>query len=98
MAHFKVGLVMIAVVIGMQLGIHPVAAQSSDSSVAEGKKVVIEFAISLPESNEKIPGNVAEYVQGKKQVIPALEEALIGLKPGESKRIELTADQAFGPY
>lgn len=99
MKHVRIAIVIAAAVLSFPVGIQSILAQSQgDDRVTEGKKVMIEFSISLPETNEKIPGNIAQYVQGQKQVIPALEQALVGLKPGETKRVELTADQAFGPY
>lgn len=99
MEYVWIGMTIATAVLSMPVGIVSVGAQSQgEDRVAEGKKVVIEFSISLPETNEKIPGNIAQYVQGQKQVIPALEQALVGLKPGETKRVELTPDQAFGRY
>lgn len=35
---------------------------------------------------------------GKNEVIPAFENALIGMKQGESKTISVVANEAFGPY
>lgn len=35
---------------------------------------------------------------GNNEVIPAFEEALIGMKLGESKTIFVSAEDAFGPY
>jgi FKBP-type peptidyl-prolyl cis-trans isomerase 2 len=84
-------------IIALQMGVVPVLA-GSESEISAGKKVTIEFSITLPESNEVIPRNVSQYVQGRKELLPALEQALVGMKPGETKRVELAADEAFGPY
>ena len=35
---------------------------------------------------------------GKHEYLPALEGALIGMKPGEVKQLRLNADQAYGRY
>ena len=35
---------------------------------------------------------------GKQEVQPALENALIGMHPGESRSFTVKAEQAFGPY
>lgn len=35
---------------------------------------------------------------GAQDIIPALEEAFIGMGAGESKHVQLTPKQAFGPY
>ena len=75
----------------------PVAA-TQDETITDGKKVVIEFTITVPEEHAVIPKNVAQFVQGKHDLLPALESALTGLKAGETKRVDLKPDEAFGPY
>jgi peptidylprolyl isomerase len=39
-----------------------------------------------------------QFTIGQEQLIPAFEQALIGMSPGESKNIKISADEAFGPY
>lgn len=39
----------------------------------------------------------AVLVIGEGKLFPAVEEALVGLEPGQKARVELTAAQAFGP-
>lgn len=99
MQRFKILMLTVAVMLGVPSRACVIAAQSSvDEQVSEGKKVVIEFSITLPESKEMIPRSVSQYVQGQQQMIPALQQALIGLKSGDTKQVELAAEQAFGPY
>jgi len=38
------------------------------------------------------------FTIGKDQVIQGFEEAVVGMKPGESKTAELPVEKAFGPY
>ncbi len=38
------------------------------------------------------------YLQGRKQIIPGLEKAMLGLKPGDRKSVELPTEQGYGPY
>jgi len=38
------------------------------------------------------------FTIGDGQIIPAFEKALIGMKAGEKKTINLQAEEAFGPY
>ncbi|WP_404416320.1 peptidylprolyl isomerase [Marinospirillum sp.] len=38
------------------------------------------------------------FQPGKKQLLPALEEQLLGCEVGDSKRITLEPEQAFGPH
>jgi peptidylprolyl isomerase len=39
-----------------------------------------------------------EFTIGEERVIPALENAVIGMKPGDTKTVEISAGEAFGPY
>ncbi len=39
-----------------------------------------------------------QIVIGAGQVLPDIEEALIGMTPGSSKTIKIPSEQAFGPY
>jgi peptidylprolyl isomerase len=39
-----------------------------------------------------------EFTIGQEQLIPAFEQAVVGMSPGDSKHIQIPADQAFGPY
>jgi peptidylprolyl isomerase len=39
-----------------------------------------------------------KLIIGENKVIPAFEQAIIGMQPGESKTIKIPAEEAFGPY
>ena len=39
-----------------------------------------------------------ELVIGDNRMLPAFEQAIIGMEPGQSKTIKIPAEQAFGPY
>jgi FKBP-type peptidyl-prolyl cis-trans isomerase 2 len=79
------------------LGTFPAPA-ASETQVSEGSKVVMGFTITVPETNTVIPNNVREFVAGRDEVFPAVDQALKGMKQGEEKRIDLAPDQAFGNY
>jgi peptidylprolyl isomerase len=42
--------------------------------------------------------NPLEFKIGDGQIIPAFESALIGMKAGDQKTINIQSDEAFGPY
>ncbi len=67
-------------------------------AVREGTVVLIEFTITVPESDLVIPNNVSQFVPGHHDLLPNLEKALTGMKKGEEKRVDLSSDEAFGPY
>lgn len=62
-------------------------------------QVSIEYTVK-DGSGEVVDTNVGSdpltYVQGEKQILPALEEALEGLSVGDSKRVGLEPEQAYG--
>ena len=39
-----------------------------------------------------------QFTIGDNHVIPGFEEATIGMEPGDSKKITITADKAYGPH
>lgn len=65
-----------------------------------GKKVSLEYTVFL-EDGTQIDSNVGEdplvFVLGSHQVFPALEQALMGLKIGDSKQVYLKPEEAYGP-
>ena len=76
----------------------PVQSQTNSPPIEEGAKVTLEMTISVPNDHLVIPPHTSEYTHGAKQLIPGLEQALVGLHVGEKKRVELDADHAFGQY
>jgi len=39
-----------------------------------------------------------EFTIGEERIIPALENSVIGMKPGDAKTVKLSAEEAFGSY
>ena len=78
-----------------------VACAESDLQVADGLKVTLEYTLTLPDKTVA-DSNVGQapfsYMQGAHQIVPGLEKALIGMKAGQSKRVEVPAEQAYGAY
>jgi FKBP-type peptidyl-prolyl cis-trans isomerase 2 len=68
------------------------------SVVQEGSVVLMEFTITVPESQLVIPKNVSQFTPGHHELLPNLEKAITGMKKGEEKRVDLSSDDAFGPY
>ena len=40
----------------------------------------------------------AEVTIGSRALVPAFEEAIVGMEPGESKTLTVVAEDAFGPH
>ena len=89
---------------GYDVGAEPLQARSSRSPEAEssriidGSKVTLQYVASVPGSTGIDYGNVSEFIQGRHEIFPALEQQVVGMKPGEEKQVELTPAEGFGPH
>ncbi len=68
--------------------------------IKSGKKISLEYTVFLADGTQ-IDSNVGEdplvFTLGSHQVFPALENALMGLKVGDTKQIHLQPEEAYGP-
>ena len=64
----------------------------------EGSKVTLQYVASVPGSTGIDYGNVSEFIQGRHEIFPALEQEVLGMKPGEEKKVELSPAEGFGPH
>lgn len=67
--------------------------------IEKGNAVSIEYTLKLNDGTT-VDTNVGEdpliYTQGESEILPMLEEALLGLKVGDTKEVQLTAEQGYG--
>jgi len=61
--------------------------------IVEGSKVTLLYVISVP---GYIDGDVSEFIQGEHEIFPALEQVIVGMKPQEEKKVELSPAEGFG--
>src|SRR6267143_6769407 len=89
---------------GYVVGAKPPQASSSrsqeaeSSRIVEGSKVTLQSVASVPGSTGIDYGNVSEFIQGRHEIFPALEQEVVGMKPGEEKKVELSPAEGFGPH
>ena len=48
------------------------------------------------DSSENIEGDVIAFIQGHGQIIPGLEQALYGMKVGDSKKVKVAPAEGYG--
>lgn len=68
------------------------------AKVAEGKQVTVQYYIAVPGDPKTAYRDVAQFVQGKHDILPAFERQVDGMQEGEEKQFELTPEEGFGPY
>ena len=61
--------------------------------IVEGSKVTLLYVVSVPGF---IDSDVSEFIQGEHEILPALEHVIVGMKPQEKKKVELSAAEGFG--
>ncbi len=70
-----------------------------EMTVSAGTKVSIEYTLKL-EDKKVLDSNVGSdpltYVHGSQQIIPGLENALEGMKIGDSKNVTVKPEQGYG--
>ena len=91
-------IIAMAVLVAGLAGVPLLVRADVNTPVSDGATVLIEYTITVPESRIMIPKNVSQYVPGQQQMLPNLEKALTGMKKGQEKRVDLSSDEAFGPY
>lgn len=74
---------------------------SSDRSAEEGDKVRVDYTLFLSDGTEyetSVGKEPLEFVIGSGQLLQPFEQAVIGLKPGESITVDIAAEDAYGVY
>jgi FKBP-type peptidyl-prolyl cis-trans isomerase 2 len=79
------------------LGLSGLSLAGESPSITEGSNVTMLYDITVPGEKFELR-DVGQFVQGKHQLLPVLEREVTGMKSGEEKKLDLTADEGFGPY
>ncbi len=77
------------------------AYAQNEMAIADGMKVSLEYTLTLPDKTVA-DSNVGQapitFLQGAHEIVPGLEKALDGMKAGQKRRVEVAAQDAYGPY
>jgi len=70
-----------------------------ETMVKSGATVSLEYTLTA-EDGKVIESNKGKeplrYVDGRSQIIPGLERALVGMKPGTEKKVTVKPEEAYG--
>jgi FKBP-type peptidyl-prolyl cis-trans isomerase 2 len=71
-----------------------------DARVHPGDAVVLRYELSADGAvvESDFDGEPVSVIQGAGQIPSGADEALLGMAPGEEKRLELPPEKAFGPH
>lgn len=76
------------------------AEEAKPARVEKGRQVAIEYTLRLEDGTTLESASAGEplvFEQGAQEILPALEEALDGMKVGESRRVTVPPEKGFGP-
>lgn len=86
-------------------GIVPISVQAeslegkSSMTVSDGKMVSLEYTLTLEDQavlDTNVGGAPLNFTQGSHQIIPGLEQALEGMKAGDSKKVKVKPQEGYG--
>ena len=66
-----------------------------------GDTVKVHYTSKLEDGTEfatTVNDSPLQFTIGEGEVIPGLEQAVVGMSPGEAKTAQILAEQAYGPY
>ena len=69
-------------------------------TIAPGSKVSIEYTLTLGDDqviDTNVGGQPLQYTQGSGQIIPGLENALVGKKNGDNLTVTVNPEEGYGP-
>ncbi len=69
-------------------------------AIEKGSTVQLEYTVK-DDAGTVLDSNKGHspltYTQGERQIVPGLEKQLVGLHPGEEKKVVLKPEEAYGP-
>lgn len=75
------------------------AEEAKPASVAPGRQVSVEYTLTLDDgttADTNVGGDPLVFQQGAHEILPALEEALDGMKVSESRKVTLPPEKGYG--
>ena len=72
--------------------------EAENSRIVEGSLVTFQYVATVPSSTGIGYDDVSEFIQGRHEIVAALEQEVVGMKPGEEKKVELSPEEGFGTY
>jgi peptidylprolyl isomerase len=76
-------------------------AEQNAAQAKNGDVVQVDYTGTLENGtvfDTSVGGEPLNFTLGEGQVIPGFEQAVLGMKVGESKTVTIPADEAYGPY
>ncbi len=76
----------------------PAGKSAGNSRIIDGSNVTLSFQLTVPGEQGFEVRDIGKLAQGQHQLLPALERVVTGMKSGDETKVELSVEEAFGPY
>src|SRR5678816_2568645 len=73
-------------------GSPPQTTHGSSVPITDGAKVTLLYQITVPGDDRIEVRDLSQFVQGQHQMLPALEQAVSGMRRGDKAEVKLTED------
>jgi peptidylprolyl isomerase len=97
----KTGLVLLGILLLGAVLMAGCTRSNSEAQAKDGDTVKVQYTGKLEDGSifdTSVGGDPLEFTLGQGQLIPGFEKAVIGMKVGESKTVNIPVDDAYGPY
>ncbi len=81
------------------LGLVLVAPGRAEETIVDGKRVSLEYTLTLEDqtvASTNVGKDPLVYTHGSKEIVPGLEKQLTGLQVGDTKKVEVSAEEGYG--
>ena len=99
---FKCGLLVLALsAVIFVSGCQTAGKPGGEGGVQTGDTVSVHYTGKLDDGtvfDSSVDRDPLQFTVGEGQVILGFEEAVVGMRPGESKTVKIPAEKAYGPY
>ncbi|MGH7766841.1 MAG: FKBP-type peptidyl-prolyl cis-trans isomerase, partial [Candidatus Binatia bacterium] len=96
---FHSAMLMTLALLGSSSILHAQTNKGGETMVKNGATVSLEYTLT-GEDGKVIESNKGKdplrYVDGRSQIIPGLEKALVGMKAGTEKKVTVKPEEAYG--
>lgn len=96
--RYKVAIVAIATILTCLGLFWNQTAGAESPRIVDGSNVTALYKITGPGECGLEIRVLGQFVQGQHQLLPAFERAVTGMKTGDEIKVELSAEEGFGPY
>ena len=96
--RYKVAIIAIATILTCLGLLWKQNAGAESPRIVDGSNVTALYKITGPGECGLEIRVLGKFVQGQHQLLPAFERAVTGMKTGDEIKVELPAEEGFGPY